>query len=157
MKVELWAVGKTKEAYLAQGIDLYVKRLGHYLKFEMTAWPDIRKAGKLSPEQLREKEGELLLEKLDKGDYLILLDERGRTYTSEAFAEFLNHKFQLSHRRLIFLIGGAYGFSPALYARADHQLSLSAMTFSHQMVRLFLAEQLYRAMTILNNEPYHNP
>ena len=156
MKVEVWATGKTSERYLEEGTEQYVRRLGHYLKFEWRILPDIRKAGKLSPDQLKEKEGEQVLKQLDKGDFLILLDEGGKSYTSEGFADFLQHKLQLSHRRILFLVGGAYGFSPALYERANSKLSLSKMTFSHQMVRLFLMEQLYRAMTILNNEPYHN-
>ena len=156
MKTELWAIGKTNERYLEEGMELYHKRLAHYLKFGLEILPDIRKAGKMSPEQLKNKEGEAVLQRLKTGDYLVLLDESGRQYTSESFAEFLSHKLQLSYKRIIFLIGGAYGFSPGLYARADGKLSLSRMTFSHQMVRLFFLEQLYRAMTILNNEPYHN-
>lgn len=156
MKTELWAIGKTGERYLEEGMELYCKRLGHYLKFGMEIIPDIRKAGKLSPEQLKEKEGKAVLQRLRAGDFLVLLDEAGKQYTSESFAEFTGHKMQLSYKRLIFLIGGAYGFSPEIYARADSKLSLSRMTFSHQMVRLFFLEQLYRAMTILNNEPYHN-
>ena len=156
MKVELWAIGKTNERYLETGTEVYTKRLKHYLKFEFNILPDVKKAGKLSPVQLKDKEGESVLKALQPGDYLVLLDERGKRMTSTAFAEFINHKLQLSHRRIIFLIGGAFGFSPALYERADHKISLSDMTFSHQMIRLFMAEQIYRAMTILNNEPYHN-
>jgi len=156
MKVELWAIGKTNERYLEEGIALYARRLEHYLKLEWRVLPDVKKAGKLPAAKLKEKEGELVFRQLAPGDFLILLDERGKTYSSEDFAAFLNHKLQLSYRRLIFLIGGAYGFPPAIYQRADSRLSLSKMTFSHQMVRLFLAEQLYRAMSILNNEPYHN-
>ena len=156
MKTELWAIGKTNERYLEEGMELYRKRLGHYLKFGMEIIPDIKKAGKLNPEQLKGREGEAVLQRLNPGDFLVLLDESGKQFTSESFAEFLSHKLQLSYKRIIFLIGGAYGFSPELYTRADSKLSLSRMTFSHQMVRLFFLEQLYRAMTILNNEPYHN-
>ena len=156
MKVELWAIGKTNERYLETGIEVYAKRLKHYLKFEFNILPDVKKAGKRSQVQLKDKEGETALKALQAGDYLVLLDERGKRMTSTAFAEFINHKLQLSHRRIIFLIGGAFGFSPALYEKADHKISLSDMTFSHQMIRLFMAEQIYRAMTILNNEPYHN-
>ena len=156
MKTELWAIGKTNERYLEDGMELYRKRLGHYLKFGMEIIPDIKKAGKLNPEQLKGREGEAVLQRLKPGDFLVLLDESGKQFTSESFAEFLSHKLQLSYKRIIFLIGGAYGFSPELYTRADSKLSLSRMTFSHQMVRLFFLEQLYRAMTILNNEPYHN-
>ncbi|MCB0556210.1 MAG: 23S rRNA (pseudouridine(1915)-N(3))-methyltransferase RlmH [Phaeodactylibacter sp.] len=156
MKTELWAIGKTNERYLEAGMEIYQKRLGHYLKFELTIIPDIKNAGKLGPELLKAREGEAILQRLQPGDFLVLLDENGKQYSSESFADFLNHKFHLSYKRLLFLIGGAYGFSPDVYQRADGKLSLSRMTFSHQMVRLFFLEQLYRAMTILNNEPYHN-
>jgi 23S rRNA (pseudouridine1915-N3)-methyltransferase len=156
MKTELWAIGKTNESYLEQGIAIYQKRLGHYLRFDVVIWPDIKKAGKLSPDQLKAKEAELILDKLKAGDYLVLLDEKGKTFSSEGLAAFLNQQLQMSHKRIIFLIGGAFGFAPSLYQRANIKLSLSKMTFSHQMVRLFFIEQLYRAMTILNNEKYHN-
>lgn len=157
LKTELWAIGKTNEPYLEEGMGIYLRRLGHYLKFELAILPDVKNAGKLRAEQLREAEAETVLNRLRPGDHLILLDENGRQPSSEEFAGLLNQKFQLSHKRLVFLIGGAYGFSDGLYQRADMKLSLSRMTFSHQMVRLFFLEQLYRAMTILNNEPYHNP
>lgn len=157
MKVQLWAIGKTNERYLEEGIALYAKRLRHYLRFEWRVLPDVKKAGKLPPAQLKAREAETVLKQLEQGDFLILLDERGKMMSSEAFAQFLEHKLQLSYRRLIFLIGGAYGFDDSLYESANGKLSLSQMTFSHQMVRLFMAEQLYRAATILNNEPYHNP
>lgn len=156
MKVELWAIGKTSEHYLEEGIGIFEKRLKHYLRFEQAILPDIRKGGKMSPTLLKAKEAEMVLQKLENTDFLILLDERGKTYTSEAFAEFLNHKLQLSYRRIVFLIGGAFGFDDALYQRANTKWSLSALTFSHQMIRLFAIEQIYRGMTILNNEPYHN-
>lgn len=156
MKTELWAIGKTSERYLEEGIELYSKRLSHYLRFALEIIPDVKKAGKQGPEQLKAREGEAVLQRLRPGDFLVLLDAAGLQYTSEAFAEFIGHKQQLSYKRLIFLVGGAYGFPPELYGRADSRLSLSLMTFSHQMVRLFFLEQLYRAMTILNNEPYHN-
>lgn len=156
MKVELWAIGKTNERYLEEGMALYEKRLKHYLPFQWTVLPDIKGAGNLSAQQLKAKEGESILSKLKDDDLLILLDERGRSFSSEGFATYLDKKLQQSQRRLVFLIGGAYGFSDALYERAKDQLSLSSMTFSHQMVRLFFLEQLYRAMTILRNEPYHN-
>jgi 23S rRNA (pseudouridine1915-N3)-methyltransferase len=156
MKVELWAIGKTNERYLEEGMALYEKRLKHYLPFQWMVVPDIKGAGSLSAQQVKTKEGESILSKLKDDDLLILLDERGRSFSSEGFATYLDKKLQQSQRRLIFLIGGAYGFSDALYERAKDQLSLSSMTFSHQMVRLFFMEQLYRAMTILRNEPYHN-
>ncbi len=156
MKIELWVIGKTNEPYLAEGIDIYTKRLRHYVPFEMITLPDIKNAGKLSNEQLKAKEAEMVLKKLKPEDFLILLDERGRNFTSKEFAIFLENKLQLPGKKLVFLVGGAYGFESALYDRAKAKLSLSKMTFSHQMVRLFFVEQIYRAMTILRNEPYHN-
>lgn len=156
MKVEFWVIGKTNEKYLEQGIELYQKRLRHYLPFTMIVLPDIRGGGKLTPEQLKSREGEMILSKTGAEDLLILLDERGSQLRSEEFANFMEAKLQAPFRRLIFLVGGAYGFDAAVYQRANEQLALSRMTFSHQMVRLFFLEQLYRAMTILRNEPYHN-
>ncbi len=156
MKVAFWAIGKTNPSYLQEGIDLYRERLQHYLSFSLTILPDSKKAGKRPPEQLKEEEGKAVLRRLKQEDFLILLDEKGKAYSSEAFAAFLDKRLQHSGRRLVFLVGGAYGFSEELYRRADDKLSLSPMTFSHQMVRLFFMEQLYRAMTILRNEPYHN-
>lgn len=156
MKIELWAIGKTNEKYLEEGINLYLKRLKHYLNFEFVIIPDVKQAGNLNPNQLKVKEGEVIITKLKNEDFLILLDERGDSFTSEAFATFLEQKMQLSYKKIVFLVGGAFGFSETLYERANGKLSLSKMTFSHQMVRLFFVEQLYRAMTILRNEPYHN-
>ena len=156
MKTELWVIGKTSEKYLSEGTEIYLKRLKYYLPFELTVLPDVRGGGKLPPAQLKEKEAEAVLAKLQQDDLLILLDERGRQFSSEAFALFLDQQLQRPFRRLVFLIGGAWGFADKLYERANDRLSLSEMTFSHQMVRLFLLEQLYRAMTILRNEPYHN-
>ncbi len=157
MKVELWAIGKTNERYLEEGIALYEKRLKHYLPFHWHVLPDVKGAGNLNALSVKIKEGESVLSKIKTEDWLVLLDERGRTMSSDAFAAHLDKKLQQSQRRLVFLIGGAYGFSEAVYERADETLSVSSMTFSHQMVRLFFLEQLYRAMTILRNEPYHNP
>lgn len=156
MKTELWVIGKTNEKYLAEGTDIYLKRLKYYLPFEMVVLPDVRGGGKLPPLQLKEKEGEAVLSRLQNDDLLILLDERGRRFGSEAFAQFLDQQLQRPFRRMVFLVGGAWGFPETVYSRANERLSLSEMTFSHQMVRLFLLEQLYRAMTILRNEPYHN-
>ena len=156
MKTELWVIGKTNEKYLETGTQLYLKRIKHYLPFKIQVLPAIKKSGKMAADQLKIKEGELILQKLQTDDFLILLDERGRLFSSEGFAEYLQHKLQSPYRRVIFLVGGAWGFSEALYHRANEQLALSQMTFSHQMVRLFFLEQLYRAMTILRNEPYHN-
>ncbi len=157
MKTELWVIGKTNEKYLEEGISIYFQRLKHYISFEITVIPDIKQAGQLQPEQLKIKEAEQVLNRLKKEDFLILLDEKGKQLSSQGFSKFLEQKIShLSSKRFIFLIGGAYGFSPALYERANEQLSLSAMTFSHQMARLFFVEQLYRAMTIMRSESYHN-
>ncbi len=156
MKIACWFVGKTNEAYLKEGIEKYAKRLKRYYPCEFTILPDIRQAGKLSPDQLKQREGERILQALRPDDGLILLDERGTAFTSVELAHWLDRQLQQPYRRLIFLVGGAYGFDSAIYERANFQLSVSTLTFSHQMIRLFLAEQLYRAATILRNEPYHN-
>lgn len=156
MKVITWCIGKTADDYLRDGIERYAKRLPHYLPFELEVLPDVKNAGKLSPLQLKAKEAELVLARLKPHDGLVLLDERGRQYSSEELAEWLDGQLQMPYKRLIFLVGGAFGFDESVYARANAKLSLSRMTFSHQMIRLFWLEQLYRAMTILKNEPYHN-
>ena len=156
MKVAFWAIGKTTPAYLKEGLVIYEKRLSHYLKFSSHIFPDVKNTKHLKPIALKKKEGELILKKLEKNDCLILLDERGKAFTSVQFAKFLDQRFQQTSARIIFLVGGAYGFSEAIYQRANFQLQLSNMTFSHQMVRLFFLEQLYRGMTILRGEPYHN-
>ena len=154
MKIELWAVGKTNEAYLDTGIAIFEKRLKHYLPFTFQIWPDVK--GKMEAAALKKKEGEMLLAKIASDDFVVLLDENGRHFSSVELANWMEGMLARSERRLIFIIGGAFGFSPELYARANAQWSLSRLTFSHQMVRLFSLEQLYRAMTILRNEPYHN-
>jgi 23S rRNA (pseudouridine1915-N3)-methyltransferase len=156
MKAELWFIGKTAFTYLDEGMAIYEKRLGHYLTFTSQLIPDIKNAGSLNPEQLKQKEGETVFSKLKKDDLLVLLDERGKQLTSVEFSAFMEQRMQMGSRRLVFLIGGAWGFSEELYQRADYKLSLSKMTFSHQMVRLFFLEQLYRAMTIIRGENYHN-
>ncbi|MBV6428624.1 MAG: Ribosomal RNA large subunit methyltransferase H [Haliscomenobacter sp.] len=156
MKVECCWIGKTQEPYLEEGITRYEKRLKHYLPFETVLIPDIRGAGKVPPEEIKRQEGERLLARVKPEDFLVLLDEKGQSFSSSHFARWLDQRMQWTHKRLIFQIGGAYGFSEAVYSRANAMLSLSEMTFSHQMVRLFFLEQLYRAMTILRNEPYHN-
>jgi len=157
MKTEVWAIGKTSEAYLQKGCSIYEQRLRHYLPFQLVILPDIRQAGKLSVEQLKKKEAAAVLKQLKSDDWLVLLDEGGKAYTSTQLASQIDKWQQYGKRRLIFLIGGAFGFDESLYQRADIKWSLSLLTFSHQMIRLFLLEQLYRAMTILRNEPYHNP
>jgi 23S rRNA (pseudouridine1915-N3)-methyltransferase len=156
MKAELWVIGNTSFSYLKEGTGIYEKRLKHYLPFEYNTIADIKNAKNLSKEQLKNKEGAQIIKKLDKGDFLILLDERGKEYTSVKFASYIDNLLQQSSKRLVFVIGGAYGFSQEVYDRANGKISLSKMTFSHQMVRLFVLEQLYRAMTILRNQPYHH-
>lgn len=155
MKVELWAIGKTSEAYLETGIAIFEKRLKNYLPFALHILPDVKLKttdGKL----LSKEEGKMVLSKLNPDDYLVLLDERGQQFSSVELSHWMERRLSQSQRKMIFLIGGAFGFSPDLYARAQESLSLSKMTFSHQMIRLFFVEQLYRAMTIIRNEPYHN-
>ncbi|MBI5917441.1 MAG: 23S rRNA (pseudouridine(1915)-N(3))-methyltransferase RlmH [Bacteroidetes bacterium] len=156
MKVEFWLIGKTDFPYLDEGMSVYEKRLGHYLPYATVVLPDVKNTGSPQPPQLKQKEGDVVLSRLKPDDFLVLLDERGRQLSSVEFATFMEQKLQLSSKRLIFLVGGAWGFSEQVYERADFQLSLSKMTFSHQMVRLFFLEQLYRAMTILRGELYHN-
>jgi 23S rRNA (pseudouridine1915-N3)-methyltransferase len=157
MKVECWFIGKTNEAYLREGIAKYEKRLPHYLPFHTEVIPDVKRAGKLSPTQLKQQEAQFILQRLKSDDGLILLDEGGKQLASVELAHWLDGQLQRPYRRLIFLVGGAFGFDERIYQRANGKLSLSKLTFSHQMVRLFLLEQLYRAMTILRHEPYHNP
>lgn len=156
MKIILCVVGKTDAGYFAEATNEYRSRLTHYIPFEMAVIPDIRNAKNLSSEQQKEKEGELLLKFLLPGDYLILLDEKGKEFTSMQFAAFIEKKMHSVPKRVVFMAGGPYGFSDAVYKAAAEKVSLSKMTFSHQMIRLVFTEQLYRAMTILNNEPYHH-
>ena len=156
MKIELWCIGPTSFDYLKTGIEIYEKRLKHFLPFDTSILPDIKKAKSLSEEQLKTKEGEMVLKKLDNNDFLMLLDEGGKQFSSVQFSDQLQGMLQQSHKRIIFLIGGAYGFSEAVYSRANAKWSLSKLTFSHQMVRVFVIEQLYRAMSILRGLPYHH-
>ncbi len=156
MKIELCVVGKTSFKYLEEGQDIYAKRMKKYIPFQMHVIPDIKNAKNLNPEILKKKEGEKILSRLTKNDLLVLLDENGKQLTSIEFSKWLENKLQSTSKRIVFLIGGAYGFSEEVYQRANAKLALSKMTFSHQMVRLFFTEQLYRAFTIMRNEPYHN-
>lgn len=156
MKIKLIVVSKTDVPYIQAGIDEYAGRLRHYCDFELAVIPALKNAGTLSPEELKEREGQLILKQLEKVDMAVLLDEHGKEYTSVGFAEYLQKQMNSGVRTLAFVIGGAYGFSPAVYAAAQHKISLSQMTFNHQMVRLFFVEQLYRAHTILRHEKYHN-
>jgi len=156
MKVTLLEIGKTEADYLKKGIDIYLKRIAHYITFNEQVIPSLKKSGSLSEAQQKQKEGELILNLLNATDELILLDEKGDRFSSVAFARFIEKKMVEGNRNLVFVIGGPYGFSPDVYARARSTISLSEMTFSHQMVRLIFAEQFYRAMTILKGEPYHH-
>ena len=156
MIVLLLTVGKTDNKSLLELIGDYKKRLGHYIRFKLEMIPDIKNVKHLSEAQQKEKEGELILKRIDSRDVLVLLDEKGRQFNSVEFASQLQKKMNSGIKRLVFVIGGPYGFSEAVYRRANEKLSLSKMTFSHQMVRLFAVEQLYRAFTILRNEPYHH-
>jgi 23S rRNA (pseudouridine1915-N3)-methyltransferase len=156
MNIRLIAIGKTDNKNLQSLIDEYQKRLSFYIKFDLEVIPDIKNVKNLSESQQKEKEGELILSKIGATDHLVLLDENGKNYSSVAFSEELQKKMNAGIKTLVFVIGGPYGFSEAVYAKAQVKISLSQMTFSHQMVRLFFIEQLYRGFTILRNEPYHH-
>ena len=156
MKISLITVGKTDVKWVREGLDLYVSRLSHYVPFTLDEIPELKNAASLSRSQVKEKEGELVLRRIKDADEVILLDERGREMRSVELAAFLEEKISRGGRDLVFVIGGAYGFSDRVYGRADAKLSLSLMTFSHQMVRTIFAEQLYRAFTIIKGEPYHH-
>lgn len=156
MNIKLIAIGKTDNNALQTLIDDYTKRLSFYVKFELDSIPDIKNVKNLSESQQKEKEGELILAKITPNDQLILLDENGKSFTSVGFSEELQKKMNSGIKTLVFVIGGPYGFSDAIYGKAQGKISLSLMTFSHQMVRLFFIEQLYRGFTILRNEPYHH-
>lgn len=156
MNIRLIAIGKTDNKNLQSLIDDYQKRLSFYIKFDLEIIPDIKNVKNLSENQQKEKEGELILSKLSPTDQLILLDENGKTFSSMAFAEELQKRMNMGIKTLVFVIGGPYGFSETIYAKAHGKIALSMMTFSHQMVRLFFIEQLYRGFTILRNEPYHH-
>ncbi len=156
MQIKLLAIGKTDNKAIQNLIDDYSSRLGHYIRFELDVIPDLKQSKSLSESLQKEKEGELILKKVGSSDELILLDERGKTFSSLEFSDFLQKKMNSGLKQLVFVIGGPYGFSEAVYARANGKISFSKMTFSHQMIRPFVVEQLYRAMTILRNEPYHH-
>ena len=156
MQIKLLAIGKTDNQQLQTLIDDYQKRLSFYIKFEFEIIPDLKNVKNLSEEQQKQKEGELIISKLSNTDLLILLDENGKQYDSVDFSEQLQKYMNSGIKQLVFVIGGPYGFSPEVYNKANGKISLSKMTFSHQMIRLFMIEQLYRAFTILRNEPYHH-
>lgn len=156
MTIKLLTIGKTDDGALQNLIDTYVNRLGHYNKFDLELIPDLKKTKNLSTNQQKTAEGKLILEKLNTSDFVVLLDENGKQFSSEGFSEYIQKRLNSGMKQLIFVIGGPYGFSEEVYSRSNGKLSLSKMTFSHQMVRLFFVEQLYRAFTILRNEPYHH-
>jgi 23S rRNA (pseudouridine1915-N3)-methyltransferase len=155
MRIHLLTVGKTDVPWVKEGLDLYVSRLSHYVPFGLEEIPGLKNVSSLSRDQIKEKEGELILKAIKPKDFVVLLDEKGKEYRSVEFARELSARMA-SGRDLTFVVGGAYGFSEAVYGRADGKLSLSKMTYSHQVVRTIFAEQLYRAFTILRGEPYHH-
>ena len=156
MKVKLLVIGKTDDKSIDLLVQNYIKRLKHYIKFEFVVIPDIKNRKNLSIEQQKQQEGDLLLKIVQNSDFVVLLDEKGKDFTSIEFSKYLSKKMLSGIKQLVFVIGGPYGFSEAVYQRGNQKISLSKMTFSHQMVRLFVVEQIYRAFTILKNEPYHH-
>ena len=156
MKISLVTVGKTDVKWVREGLDLYVGRLSHYVPFALEEIPELKGVSSLTRDQIKEREGELILKRIKETDEVILLDERGKELRSVGLAAMLEDKLARSGRDLVFVVGGAYGFSQKVYDRSDGRLSLSRMTFSHQMVRTIFAEQLYRAFTIIRGEPYHH-
>ena len=156
MKITLLTVGKTDKDWVRQGLDIYVSRLKHYIPFSVVEIPELKNVSALSKEQIKSKEGELILKNIRPTDDVILMDERGKQYTSVELAKIIQDKISYAGKDIVFIIGGAYGFSDTVYQRANSKLSLSKMTFSHQMVRAIFVEQLYRAFTIMKGEPYHH-
>jgi 23S rRNA (pseudouridine1915-N3)-methyltransferase len=156
MNIKLIVVGKNAEKYLTEALDIYLKRLVHYVNFEIIVLPDVKNAKTLSVAELKDKEAELILKQTAKADKVVLLDEKGKEYSSVEFSKYLEKQMNASVRTLAFVVGGAFGFSERVYAQATEKLSISKMTFSHQMIRLLFVEQLYRGFTILKGEPYHN-
>lgn len=155
MKIELIVVGKTNDRHLAAGIDDYIGRIGHYIPFSVAVIPELKNTKSIQEAQQKEMEGKTILKLIQPSDQVVLLDEHGMEFTSVDFARWIEKK-QLASRRLLFIIGGPYGFSPSVYERANEKIALSKMTFSHQMIRLIFTEQIYRACTILKGEPYHH-
>lgn len=156
MKISLLLTGKTEEGWIKSGFEQYVKRLGHYCTLEVLEIPALKLSGKLQPAEQNKAEGELQLARIGPSDRLVLLDERGREFTSPGLAGWLEKQQGAGYKRLVFLIGGPFGFSEEVYKRANDRIALSQMTFSHQMVRVILAEQLYRAFSITRGEKYHH-
>ena len=156
MRITLLTVGKTDKDWVKQGTDIYVSRLKHYIPFTISEIPELKNVSALSKDQIKTKEGELILKNLKPSDDVILMDEHGKEYTSVDFASLLQKKITYEGKDIVFIIGGAFGFSDEVYRRANSKISLSRMTFSHQMVRAIFAEQIYRAFTIMRGEPYHH-
>lgn len=156
MNIKLIVISKTDQPYLQEGIDIYVKRLRHYTNFEIEVIPALKDQKGASPDEIKEREAALLLKRMEGADHIVLLDEHGKEHTSMVFSQYLQKQMNAGIRTLVFVVGGAFGFAPSVYAAASDKISLSQMTFNHQMVRLFFVEQLYRAFTILRHEPYHN-
>lgn len=155
MVIEVWWLGKTGDDLIDAGIRMYQDRIKRLYPVKWVTLPDIKRSGNMDIEQRKEKEGELILSRLQNDDHLILLDERGKEYTSKEWAEWIEKQMSAPGKRLVLLIGGAFGFSPSIYERANGSMAMSRMTFTHEMVRLILSEQLYRAFTLLNNIKYH--
>lgn len=156
MKIKLICIGKTGKSFLEEGEQTYLERLRHYIPVERIELPDVKNAKKLTEDQIKEKEGEQILAKVLPSERMYLLDEKGKMFSSVQFSEFLQKQFNQGGQGVVFVIGGPYGFSPEVYEKAAGKISLSSMTFSHQMIRMFFLEQVYRAMTILKGEPYHH-
>ena len=156
MKITLLTVGKTDRDWVKQGLDIYVSRLKHYIPFSVVEIPELKNVSALTKDQIKSREGELILKSIKPTDDMILMDERGKQYSSTELAKVLQDKISYVGKDIVFVIGGAYGFSDAVYERANSKISLSRMTFSHQMVRAIFAEQIYRAFTIMRGEPYHH-
>lgn len=156
MKIELAVIGKTSIGYLKQGIDEYIKRLKHYVPFEIKYIDDIKNTKNISEDQQKQTEGAKILSLLDKSDFVVLLDEHGKEYTSIQYSSYIQKRMLSGVKKVVFVIGGPYGFSQEVYDRANDKISFSKMTFNHEMIRLIFTEQLYRAYTIINHEPYHH-
>ncbi len=156
MKIKIIVIGKTHKKFLVEGENEYLNRIQHYIQVEKIEIPDLKKAKHLSESQIKDQEGQLILNKIDSSDWVVLLDEKGKQYGSVEFSKWNQERMNRGLKQITFVVGGPYGFSDEVYVRANEKISLSKMTFSHQMIRMFFIEQLYRAFTILKNEPYHH-
>lgn len=156
MEIVLLSVGKISSSWIQQGIELYEKRIVRYIKFSSVIIPDIKNSKSLSIENIKEEEGKIICSNFNQSDYVVLMDEKGKEHTSRGFAEWVQKQMNTGRKRLVLVIGGPYGFSQEVYSRADSMIALSKMTFTHEMAKLLLSEQIYRAMTILKGEPYHH-